>query len=268
MKHAVFLLVGFAAIAGCSDGEEGASAIPQSTAAVSTDLQDDLWHAHRHVHDNVQVHDHEHTDGFIGGHEHRHGHTHRHTETTLGGIVVSLQRNATAGQLPGGSITVPPRPHLEILPGLPAQLNVCLLSELLPSASTGTIPANPNETDSDETDPATKPAGLQSRFAAAPPNGSSSWSNWNPDLPQITIQFQIQGTEYTLACESRTTSSTAPETPMTVFGAALPDALRESLNSTKARLRVAKLRVEVGQARFRVTEQIYFQGDELSVSLQ
>ena len=129
MKYPVYLLLSLAFSIGCSGRDETAPTVLNNATGVSTDIQNDLWHAHRHVHDQIQVHDHEHQDGFEGGHEHPHGHTHRHAETPLGGIVVSLQRSATPGQLPSGSIPVPKRPHLEILPGLPAELGVCLLSE-------------------------------------------------------------------------------------------------------------------------------------------
>ncbi len=263
MKHVAFLLAGFATIVGCSDRDDTAPPAPPNSPSVSTDIQDDLWHAHRHVHDNIQVHDHEHTDGFVGGHEHPHGHTHRHAETVLGGIVVSLQRNATAGQLPGGGIAVPPRPHLEILPGLPAELNVCLLSQELPSASTENgSPA------SSEADVMANQTHFRTNSTIAPPD-DGGWSYWNPELAEITLNFQLEGTKYTLTCEKRIMSSEATgNASITAFRASLPEDLRVRLTSTKARLRVAKFTVEVGKSRLRVSEQVYFQGEELSVFLQ
>ncbi|MGI9444298.1 MAG: hypothetical protein ACR2N1_17640 [Rubripirellula sp.] len=263
MKHVAFLLAGFATIVGCSDRDDTAPPAPPNSPSVSTDIQDDLWHAHRHVHDNIQVHDHEHTDGFVGGHEHPHGHTHRHAETVLGGIVVSLQRNATAGQLPGGGIAVPPRPHLEILPGLPAELNVCLLSQELPSASTENgSPA------SNEADVTANQTHFRTNSTVAPPD-DGGWSYWNPELAEITLNFQLEGTKYTLTCEKRIMSSEATgNASITAFRASLPEDLRVRLTSTKARLRVAKFTVEVGKSRLRVSEQVYFQGEELSVFLQ
>lgn len=263
MKHIAFLLAGFAMIVGCSDRDDTAPPVPPNSPSVSTDIQDDLWHAHRHVHDDIQVHDHEHTDGFVGGHEHPHGHTHRHAETVLGGIVVSLQRNATAGQLPGGGIAVPPRPHLEILPGLPAELNVCLLSQELPSASTENgSPA------SNEADATANQTHSRTTSTVAPPE-DGGWSYWNPDLAEITLNFQLEGTKYTLTCEKRIMSSgAAGNASIAAFRASLPEDLRVRLTSTKARLRVAKFTVEVGKSRLRVSEQVYFQGEELSVFLQ
>jgi len=263
MKHVAFLLAGFATIVGCSDRDDTAPPAPPNSPSVSTDIQDDLWHAHRHVHDNIQVHDHEHTDGFVGGHEHPHGHTHRHAETVLGGIVVSLQRNATAGQLPGGGIAVPPRPHLEILPGLPAELNICLLSQELPSASTENgSPA------SNEADVTANQTHFRTNSTVDPPD-DGGWSYWNPELAEITLNFQLEGTKYTLTCEKRIMSSEATgNASITAFRASLPEDLRVRLTSTKARLRVAKFTVEVGKSRLRVSEQVYFQGEELSVFLQ
>jgi len=107
MKDAISILFCLSLIAG--DGGEKVIAPNEmsSLPPISTDLQNDLWHAHRHVHDEIQLHDHEHESGFEGGHAHPHGHAHRHAETPLGGIVVSLQRVATPGQLPGGSIIAP-----------------------------------------------------------------------------------------------------------------------------------------------------------------
>ena len=263
MKPAAYLFSGFAAIVGCSDPVDTARSVPPNSPGVSTDIQDDLWHAHRHVHDNIQVHDHEHTDGFLGGHEHPHGHTHRHAETALGGIVVSLQRNATAGQLPGVGIAVPPQPHLEILPGLPAELNVCLLSQELPSASTENgFPA------SNEADVIANQTHFRTNSTVAPPD-DGGWSYWNPELAEITLNFQLEGTKYTLTCEKRIMSSEATgNASITAFRASLPEDLRVRLTSTKARLRVAKFTVEVGKSRLRVSEQVYFQGEELSVFLQ
>ncbi len=263
MKPAAYLFSGFAAIVGCSDPVDTARSVPPNSPGVSTDIQDDLWHAHRHVHDNIQVHDHEHTDGFLGGHEHPHGHTHRHAETALGGIVVSLQRNATAGQLPGVGIAVPPQPHLEILPGLPAELNVCLLSQELPSASTENgFPA------SNEADVIANQTHFRTNSTVAPPD-DGGWSYWNPELAEITLNFQLEGTKYTLTCEKRIMSSEATgNASITAFRASLPEDLRVRLTSTKARLRVAKFTVEVGKSRLRVSEQVYFQGEELSVFIQ
>jgi len=270
MRHATYyLLAGFTAIVGCSDQNETTPPTSPNSASVSTDIQDDLWHAHRHIHDKIQVHDHEHTDGFVGGHKHPHGHTHRHAETVLGGIVVSLQRNATAGQLPGSSIAVPPRPHLEILPGLPAQLTVCFLSEEPPSPRTEN-PARPSEETNQTTAQTTAQTNPKVSSADAPAEPRSGWSYWDPELPEITIQFQLEGTEYTIACGKRVIPGPQPagNASITGFGANLPKALRERLASTEARLRVAKLTVNVGQSRLRVSEQVYFQGEELSVFLQ
>jgi hypothetical protein len=263
MKPAAYLFSGFAAIVGCSDPVDTARSVPPNSPGVSTDIQDDLWHAHRHVHDNIQVHDHEHTDGFLGGHEHPHGHTHRHAETALGGIVVSLQRNATAGQLPGVGIPVPPQPHLEILPGLPAELNVCLLSQELPPTSTesGSSASNGGDVTAGQINSRT------TSTVAPPDNGG--WSYWSPELAEITIHFQLEGTKYALACEKRRINSEAPENAsITAFRASLPEDLRKRLTSTDARLRVAKFSIEVGRSRLRVSEQVYFQGEELSVFLQ
>ena len=256
-------MIVLAAIAGCRDQDEVASLTPPSASMVPTDLQDDLWHAHRHVHDNVQVHDHEHAAGFLGGHEHPHGHTHRHADTPLGGVVVSLQRHATPGQLPGNSRIIPPRPHLEILPGLPTELSFCLLSEELPPNPDSFLPS-PTHSNVDGTQPS-----ADTTKEAFPPDKTQGWSYWSPDLPTITIQFQLEGTEYTLICPRRKEiAGERKNFHQHIFSSKLPEALRERLASTEARLRVAKLTVELGQTRFGVREQIYFQGEELSVFLQ
>ena len=267
MKHANYILIGLSAFAGCSDRDEIASRTPDIPPIVSTDLQDDLWHAHRHVHDDVQVHDHDHTPGFLGGHQHPHGHTHRHAETQMGGIVVSLQRRATPGQLPSESILIPPRLHLEILPGLPTELNVCLLSEasLLQPPQINEL-AQP----STETELAGRNTAQEPLLGAAPPDdGTDAWSYWSPDLKTITIKFQLEGTEYAIACKKH--EKTLPDVKIGenhFFCAEISAPLRARLASTKARLRLAKFTVELGDSRLHVREQIYFQGEELSVFLR
>ncbi len=264
MKRPAYLFIGLAALVGCNDGAGTAERAGQNTPAVSTDTQADLWHAHRHVHDQVQVHDHDHGDGFVGGHEHSHGHAHRHPETALGGIVVSLQRIATAGQLPGGNPAVPPRPHLEILPGLPTELNACLLSEnWISEGSADGAPAfdQPIQTKNPTDSPLSS--------ALASPETSGSWSYWSPENPEIAIHFQAEGKKYAITCKKRSeTTRSAGNTRLTVFSARLPEDLRERLVGSNARLRLAKLIVQVGGARFRIREQVYFQGKELSVFVQ
>lgn len=261
MKYPVYLLLSLAFSIGCSGRDETAPTVLNNATGVSTDIQNDLWHAHRHVHDQIQVHDHEHQDGFEGGHEHPHGHTHRHAETPLGGIVVSLQRSATPGQLPSGSIPVPKRPHLEILPGLPAELGVCLLSENVHTegvAPTAQKPISPVDE---------KNTQVSSKIRSA--DSSDHWSYWAPEVKEITIRFQLEGATYALNCEKGSvTSSTGLNGNIATFKAKLPETLRTRLTSTNARLRVAKLTIQVGASRFRVREQIYFQGEELSVFLQ
>ncbi|HBV65017.1 MAG TPA: hypothetical protein DEF45_18575 [Rhodopirellula sp.] len=271
MKTTVYLLISIVFTVGCSRPDSSTPSAARNTTGVSTDTQDDLWHAHRHVHDEVQVHDHEHHDGFEGGHQHPHGHTHRHAETLLGGIVVSLQRSATPGQLPGGSLVVPRRPHLEILPGLPSELRVCLLSENLPSAGNQgvTTPSEDLISPFNQTNPENTKSNPQisSKINRSGPNGS--WGYWDPKVTKISIYFQLEGTEYVLACEKRQINTgSAGKTGIPVFAAKLPENLRQRLTSTNARLRVAKVTVEIGTSRLRVREQIYFQGEELYVFLQ
>ena len=100
---------------------------------------------------------HEHESGFTGGHEHQHGHAHRHSETPLDGTIVSLRRLATPGQSPGSGTLIPPGLHLEVLPGLPKELNLCLLSEA----------------------------------------EESGWDYWGEPIDKITIELSIGGKEPT-----------------------------------------------------------------------
>jgi hypothetical protein len=224
----IFVL-GLATIVGCSDEIEHAPAEATIEGSISTDLQSDLWHDHRHVHDGIQVHDHEHDSGFVGGHEHAHGHAHRHSPSPHGGVVVSLQRIATAGQMPGSSLAVPARPHLEILPGLPTDFNACLLSE----------------------------------------NTDGGWSHWNPEVGEITVVVQVQGTLFSLKCKQQPNSwQGVSEDKISCFGTELPPSLRKRLAGTQAKLRIAKFTLQVGQSTLRVSEQVYFRGEELSVFLQ
>jgi len=222
-------IFGIATIVGCGHDLDTASVEPHRDSSVSTDLQRDLWHDHRHVHDGIQVHDHEHESGFAGGHEHSHGHAHRHSDPPLGGIVVSLQRIATAGQMPGSSITIPPRPHLEILPGLPTDFNACLLSE----------------------------------------NPDGDWSHWNPEVSEITVVLQVEGNLFTLNCKKQLKpQQDAEDDKISFFATQLPETLRNRLADTQAKLRLAKFTLKIGQSSLRVSEQVYFQGEELSVFLQ
>lgn len=229
MKVAISVLFCLSLIAGCGGENVIAPNEMSSLSPISTDLQNDLWHAHRHVHDEIQLHDHEHKSGFEGGHAHPHGHAHRHAETLLGGIVVSLQRVATPGQLPGRTISAPVLPHLEILPGLPASLELCFLTE-------------------------SKPTG---------------WSYWNPNTNEITVVVQVEGTSYKLACQKKLISGPQPTADeISSFKTELPESLRQRLAASKARLRIAKFSLYVENIRFKVREQVYFQGEELSVFLE
>ena len=267
MKYTTYLLAGLASIVGCSDDKNTGSSAASNMSSLSTDLQDDLWHAHRHVHDGIQVHDHEHNPAFTGGHEHSHGHAHRHAETALGGIVVSLQRKATPGQLPGNSMSVPPRPHLEILPGLPAEINVCFLSENTLSSRRVEV-ENEVPSNSDSPQDTTPTAEPDSDPAPDPSNVGAGWSYWNPAVSEITITFQLEGTDYAVTAKERgIAANDGTSASISMFAASLPAVLRERLSATKARLRVSKLVLTLGSTRLRVSEQLYFQGEELSVFL-
>jgi len=143
--------------------------------------------------------------------------------------VVSLQRVATPGQLPGRTISAPVLPHLEILPGLPASLELCFLTE-------------------------SKPTG---------------WSYWNPNTNEITVVVQVEGTSYKLACQKKLISGPQPTADeISSFKTELPESLRQRLAASKARLRIAKFSLYVENIRFKVREQVYFQGEELSVFLE
>ena len=126
-KDVHYLFFGVILFAGCHEQPPQDPDQVNSGTAISTDLQSDLWHAHRHVHDGVQVHDHEHESGFTGGHEHQHGHAHRHSETPLDGTIVSLRRLATPGQGPGSGTLIPYTFILRFSRGF-QELNLCLLS--------------------------------------------------------------------------------------------------------------------------------------------
>lgn len=226
--QAVVVVLGIilGAMVGCGDGGQSA---PSSDDPVSTDLQSDLWHDHRHVHDGIQLHDHEHESGFVGGHDHPHGHAHRHAETPLDGTVISLARVATPGQLQGETREIPRGLHLEVLEGLPEALKVCLVTE----------------------------------------TAESGWSYWGDDVPEITVEFEVLGERFSLKCvKKEIPGAGTANRPIAGFQQQLPTSLRDGLSTGDSRVRISEFCINIGNSRFRAREQLYFKNRELSVSLQ
>jgi hypothetical protein len=229
MKHLKTVLVSLVIFVGCGDGGDGAPSSDVPAVPVSTDLQSDLWHGHRHVHDEIQLHDHEHDSGFVGGHDHPHGHTHRHAETSLSGTVVSLYRVATAGQVQGDTLKIPPRLHLEVLSGLPDTLTVCLLTE----------------------------------------TAESGWSYWGNDVPEITIVIQAAENRSSLRClNQQVRAGEGAGVAIHGFKQQIPLSLRHVLTTGNSRLRISEFSINIGNSRFLPRERLYFQNKELSLSLQ
>ena len=229
MKHLKTVILSLSMIVGCGDGGGGASSKVVTVAPVSTDLQSDLWHDHRHVHDGVQLHDHDHASGFVGGHDHPHGHAHRHAETPLSGTVISLSRVATAGQVPGETAKIPPRLHLEVLAGLPDTLTVCLLTE----------------------------------------TADSGWSYWGDNLPEITVEIEVLGERFSLKCPKQPIPATkASKVQITSFEQLIPSSLRDLLVTGNSRVRISELSIYIGNSRFLTREKLSFKDAEISVSLE
>ena len=230
MKDVHHLIFGVILFAGCHEQPPQDPDQVNSGTAISTDLQSDLWHAHRHIHDGVQVHDHEHESGFTGGHEHQHGHAHRHSETPLDGTIVSLRRLATPGQSPGSGTLIPPGLHLEVLPGLPKELNLCLLSEA----------------------------------------EESGWDYWGEPIDKITIELSIGGKEPTkINCLKKPTPrQEGPDFPFFCFSQQVPTEIRQQISENTSRLHISVFALTIETSRFIPREELYLKNGELSVSLQ
>ncbi|WP_182867274.1 hypothetical protein [Stieleria mannarensis] len=125
-------------LVGC--GLVGCGRPPAPEPTVITDTGSDLRHDHKHFHGDPHRHDHDHEGTFQGAHSHPHAHAHRHPPAPHGGLIVSLrltgQQREPSGQSSSGQSSsvplaprMPPRPHLEIVTGLPERLTFYFLAE-------------------------------------------------------------------------------------------------------------------------------------------